>query len=60
MAIEDRRTFGVSIKSKTSLIYVLAYLVRDRAFPLRDGDSLALEIERQILIVRKEVDGRLP
>jgi hypothetical protein len=60
MALEDRGTFGVSVKGKTSLIYVPADLVRDSAFPLRDGDFLATEIERQILIVRKEVDGRSP
>jgi hypothetical protein len=60
MAFEDRGAFGISVKGKASLIYLRAYLIGDSAFPLRDGDSLALAIERQILIVGKEVDGRSP
>ena len=59
MVLEDRGTFRVSAKGKTGLIYVPADLVKDSAFPFHDGDSLTIKIEREILIVMKEENGKL-
>ena len=59
MVLQDKGTFRVSVKGKTGLIYVPADLVKDSAFPLQDGDSLTIRIEREILIVKRDANGKL-
>lgn len=59
MVLEDQGTFRVSVKGKTGLIYIPADLVKDSAFPLQDGDSLTIRIEKEILIIKKDAHGKL-